>query len=106
MSAVARTTIMGELCRPWGEHLVAFRDLTLQVYTVLDACGQPTPPESGFAFFRRHGLRARAEAAAAPPAAASGAAASAAAATTAVQAAPALSVDANNGERLATADGE
>lgn len=49
-------TIMGELNRPWAEHLVPIGTLYLEVYAILGADGKPLPPAACFSFFSRHGI--------------------------------------------------
>ena len=49
-------TIMGELNRPWAEHLIPIKTLYLEVYSILGPGGLPIPPAKAFDFFSRHGI--------------------------------------------------
>ena len=51
------TTIMGEINRPWGEHLIPIEKLYMECFTVLaESDGLPLPAKDAFGFFTRHGL--------------------------------------------------
>eukprot|EP00939_MAST-03C_sp_MAST-3C-sp1_P002212 g2212.t1 len=50
-------TIMAEVNRPWGEHLLPIRKLYMECFSILcERDGLPLPPHDVFDFFKAHGL--------------------------------------------------
>lgn len=57
-------TIMGEINRPWGEHLLPISDVYLECFAVLvgEQCARPIAPQRAFRFFHNHGISDNAKA--------------------------------------------
>jgi hypothetical protein len=61
LNSLTVTSFVGEINRPWGEHIVPITHLFIEFFTLLDVDGISIPPEETFSMFRKFGLRVKDE---------------------------------------------